>query len=235
MTFAQTIDRRVPTRSVGWSKTPPWGFAIAVPVAVLLALAGPAYAARLDALYPRYPLPLLQTPAVAAPWHPVLDAGADWRPAVDGADRELLEGFQEPGSGLVVRYLAFYRLRPIGNLLTRTGNRVADGVQWQIAGYGRAKTFVGRESAVVASAEIVSGQHRRLVWSFYVVDGKIAAGLIEAKLLQARAVLLERKPVAAFVAISANMDNPRDPAERQLARFLAASQPFAQYITALQQ
>jgi exosortase A len=235
MTFAQKIDRRVPARSVGWSKSPSWRFATAVPVAVLLALAGPAYAARLDALYPRNPLPLLQTPAVAAPWHPVVDVGADWRPAIDGAGREFLEGFQEPGSGSVVRYLAFYRLQAIGNSLTRTGNRVADGVRWQIAGYGHAKASLGREPAVIASTEIVSGQHRRLVWSFYVVDGKIAAGPIEAKLLQARAVLFERKPMAAFVAISASMDNPKDPAERQLARFLAASQPFPQYITALQQ
>ena len=235
MTFAQKIDRRVPARSVGWSKSPSWRFATAVPVAVLLAVAGPAYAARLGALYPRYPLPLLQTPAVAAPWRPVVDAGADWRPAIDGADREFLEGFQEPGSGLVVRYLAFYRLQAIGNLLTRTGNRVADGARWQITGYGHAKTSLGREPAMVASTEIVSGQQHRLVWSFYVVDGKIAAGLMEAKLLQARAVLFERKPVAAFVAISASMDNPKDPAERQLASFLAASQPFRQYITALQQ
>ena len=235
MTFAQKIDRRVPARSVAWSTSPSWRFATAVPVAVLLALIGPAYAARLDALYPRYPLPLLQTPGVAAPWRPVPDAGADWRPAIDGADREFLEGFQEPGSGLVVRYLAFYRLQAIGNLLTRTGNRVADGVRWQIAGYGQAKTFLGREPVVVGSTEIVSGQHRRLVWSFYIVGGKIAAGLMEAKLLQARAVLFERKPVAAFVAISASMDNPADPAESQLAGFLTASQPFPQYITVLQQ
>jgi Protein of unknown function (DUF3485) len=64
------------------------------------------------------------------------------------------------------------------------------------------------------------------VWSFYVVDPRIAAGLFETKLLRARAVLLEREPVAAFVAISASMDDPKNPAERQLARFLAASHSF---------
>ena len=89
------------------------------------------------------------------------------------------------------------------------------------------------KSTAVASTEIVSGQRRRLVWSFYVVDGKIAAGLIETKLLQARAVLFERSPVAAFVAISASMDDPNDPAERQLNRFLAASQPYPEYLAEL--
>ena len=58
-------------------------------------------------------------------------------------------------------------------------------------------------------------------------------GLIETKLLQARAVLFERAPLAAFVAISASMDDPNDPAERQLERFLAASQPYPQYIETL--
>jgi EpsI family protein len=87
----------------------------------------------------------------------------------------------------------------------------------------------------VTRAEIVSGRHRRLVWSFYVVDGKITAGLIETKLLQARAVLLRRASLAALVAVSASMDDPRDPAEAQLARFLAASQPFPQYLDMLEQ
>jgi hypothetical protein len=39
--------------------------------------------------------------------------------------------------------------------------------------------------------------------------------------------------VAAFVAISASMDDPRNPAERQLNRFLTASQPLPEYLAAL--
>jgi EpsI family protein len=85
----------------------------------------------------------------------------------------------------------------------------------------------------VASTQIVSGQRRRLVWSFYVVDGRIAAGLFETKLLRARAVLVDREPVGAFVAISASMDDPKDPAEQQLSRFLTANQPPTEYLAAL--
>jgi Protein of unknown function (DUF3485) len=73
------------------------------------------------------------------------------------------------------------------------------------------------------------------VWSFYVVGGRITGSLLEAKLLQARAVLLEREPVAAFVAISASMDDPDDPAERQLSRFLAASRSFVKYLDRVRQ
>jgi exosortase A len=233
MTFAQKIDRRLPIRSTGWSTTPPWRFITAIPVAVLLALTGPAYAARLDTLYPHHPLPRPQTPVVAAPWNPLSDAEADWRPKVLDADREFLEVFRAPGSGFITRYVALYRLRAIGNSLTRTGNRVADDIQWHIAGYSRAETSLGGTKVAVASTEIVSGHRHRLVWSFYVIDGRIIASLVEAKLLQARAVLLAREPVAAFVAISASMDDPDDPAERQLTRFLAASEPFPRYIESL--
>jgi exosortase A len=233
MTFAQKIDRRPRILSTGWSTISPWRFAAAIPAAVLLALTGPAYAARLDALYPHDPLPRPQAPVVEAPWRAVSDAEADWRPEVRDADQEFLGAFREPGSGLVTRYVALYRLRAIGNSLTTTGNRVADDKQWHIAGYGRAETSLGGMKSAVTSTEIVSGHHHRLVWSFYIVDGRIVAGLIEAKLLQARAVLLAREPVAAFVAISASMDDPNNPAERQLTRFLAASAPFPRYIASL--
>jgi EpsI family protein len=233
MMFAQKIDRRAPAASGGWSNSPTWRFATVIPAAVLLALAGPAYAARLDALYPEHAFPPPRMPMVSMPWQPVRDAGVDWRPAVIDADREFLESFEGPGSDRVTRYIALYRLRVIGNSLTRTGNRVADDIRWHIVGYGRNEITLAGAPTAVASTEIVSGQRHQLVWSFYVVDGKIAVGLIEAKLLQARAVLLQRAPLGAFVAISASMDDPGNPAERQLTRFLAASEPFPRYIASL--
>jgi len=233
MLFAQKIDRSAPVVSAGWSKSPTWRFATAIPAAALLALGGPAYAARLDALYQVHPLPPPQTPVVSAPWHLVPDADVDWRPAVVGADREFVEVFQKPGSDLVTRYVALYRMRVVGNLLTRTGNRVADDIRWHIVGYGRAETILAGAQTAVTRTEIVRGQHHRLVWSFYVLDGRMAVGLMEAKLLQARAVLLGRAPLAAFVAVSASMDDTSNPAESQLARFLAASQPFPEYIASL--
>jgi EpsI family protein len=220
-------------RSTGWSKPAAWRFAIAVPAALLLALAGPAYAARLNALYLSSPLAVARAPSISAPWQGLSDLAAGWRPAVHGADREFLDGFEEPGSGVVIRYVALYQLRASGDALTKTGNRLADDKQWHITGYGRAEAILGGKPTMVASTEIVSGQHHRLVWSFYVVDGRIATGFLEAKLLRARAVLLDREPVGAFVAISASMDDPKDPAEQQLTHFLAASQPLTEYLLTL--
>ena len=163
----------------------------------------------------------------------VPDDAVDWRPVVNGADREFLDGFEAPGSGIVTRFIALYRLRASGDALTTTGNRLVDDARWRITGYGRSAANLVGSPTMVASTEIVSGQRRRLVWSFYVVDGRIAAGLIETKLLRARAVLLDREPVAAFVAISASMDDPKDPAEQQLTRFLAANPPLTEYFAML--
>jgi EpsI family protein len=187
----------------------------------------------LNALYRPSALTVAHAPLIAAPWQGLSDLAVGWRPLVYDADREFLDGFEEPGSGVVMRYVALYRLRASGDALTKTGNRLADDKLWHITGYGRAEAILGGKATAVASAEIVSGQRHRLVWSFYVVDGTIAAGLLETKLLRARAVLLDREPVGAFVAISASMDDPKDPAERQLNRFLAASRPLTEYVATL--
>jgi exosortase A len=231
--FAEKASRSRPIGPTAMRRPPSWRFAVAVPVAILLALAGPAYAYRLDGLYPAVPLPQTASPQVGASWHTQPDVRSNWRPLVHGADREFLESFKEPGSGNIVRYIALYRLRAIGNLLTTTENRLADDQAWRIAERGRALLSLGGEKTAVMSAEIVSGAHRRLVWSFYVVDGRITGNLFEAKLLQARAVLLRQAPAAALVAVSASMDEPGDPAAEQLARFLAASQSLPRYVDGL--
>jgi exosortase A len=230
MTFAQKRGWAPPIHSAGLAPPSPWRFAVAILAAVLLALAGPAYAVGLNALYPPFPFLGVNAPLVMPPWHILSGETPIWRPSVSGADREFLDEVQEPGSGVVIRYVALYRLQAIGNSLTTTENRLVDNVRWHTAEYGSTELTIDGKKTVITTAEIVSGQKRRLVWSFYVVGGNIAAGLVETKLLQARAVLFEREPVAALVAISASMDDPNDPAERQLTRFLAASEPFPVYL-----
>jgi len=223
----------LPTTFRAVRKAPFWRFAVAVPAAVLLALVGPAYAHRLDNLYPAAPLPLVNSPHVGAPWRILASSPPEWRPLVHGADREFIESFEEPGSGVVIRYLGLYRLRAIGNALTTTENRLADGSEWRIVKEGHTSFTINGRDVTANSAEIIAGRHRRLVWSFYVVDGTITAEGFEAKLLQAYSVVSERSPLAALVALSASMDDAGDPAERQLGRFLQDSQPFADYLAAL--
>jgi exosortase A len=211
----------------------PRRLAIAVPAAVLLAVTGPAYAAALDSWFATSALPPASSPAVAAPWRAVSDTGVNWRPVVHGADHHFLQGFAAPRSGVVVRYVALYRLHAVGNALTNTDNRIADDHAWRVARQGMTEISLDGAPVAVTSTQIVSGARRRLVWSFYLVDGKITAKLLAAKLLQARAVLLRRSRLAAFVAVSASMDDPGDSADKQLERFLRASQPLPDYLEQL--
>jgi len=231
MAFVDKGDRRQSVLPLPTPSPAPWQFAVAVGVAVVLAVAGPAYAARLDSDFPASVLPRADSPRVDPPWHTVADI--DWRPVVLGADREFLQSFAESGSGVVVRFVALYGLRAVGNELTNGENRVADDRLWRVAEHGNAELSLADEKVGVTSTQIVSGPRRRLVWSFYLVDGKIVHGLLNAKLLQARAVLLRRAPVAAFVAVSASMDDPDNRAAGQLARFLRATQPLPQYLDTL--
>lgn len=225
---ASSVHRPSPVR-----RPAAWRFAVAVAAALLLAVAGPAYAARLDSEFPVSRLPHAASPRVEAPWHATADLGIGWRPVVYGPDRQFLQGFAAPGSGVVVRYVALYRLRAVGNALTNTDNRIADDKLWREAEQGRAELLLDGEQIGVTSTQIVSGPRRRLVWSFYLVDGKIVRGLLEAKLLQARAVLLGRAPLAAFVAVSASMDDPDQPAAGQIESFLRATPSLPQYLDEL--
>jgi len=233
MAFTEKPGWPPPSGAAAIGKASPWWFAVAVSAAVLLALVGPAYAYRLDSLFPATRLLRGDSPHVASSWHSRSGALPNWRPVVHGADREFLEEFEGPGSGVVVRYVALYRLHAIGNMLTTAENRLADNDQWRIAERGETAVSLAGKKITLTSAEIVNGAHRRLVWSFYVVDGRITARLLDAKLLQAHAVLLRRAPVAALVALSASMDDPINPAEKQLNRFLAATESLPRYLDSL--
>jgi len=233
MIFAQKTDRSLPQRLTTPSEPALWRLAAAALVAVLLASVGPACAAQLNNLRPVFALPRAHPPSIVPPWHIIPGVIPSWQPAVSGADEQFLDEAQEPGSGIVTRYVVLYRLRATGNLLTTMQNRLVDDLRWHIAKYGRAEISLGGKRAAVSATEIVSGQHRRLVWSFYVVGGRITSGILETKLLQARAALLESHPVAAFIAVSAGMDDPQNPPEEQLTRFLTANEDMAKYVRSL--
>ena len=209
------------------------GLAVIAALAVVLACAGPAYAARLNSQAPAITLPPRESMKIMPPWRVVHQAAVDWRPLVHGADRELLQTFEELGSPPVVSFIALYRLRAIGNALTNSENRIADEKIWQVTRSASVEAPIGGQPETINMVQMVSGPRRRLVWSFYIVDGEITTGLFEAKLFQARAVLLRRSPIAAFVAASASSTVSGDQAVDQLRRFFEASQPTQRLLTAL--
>jgi exosortase A len=233
MVFVDKGNRPPAIPEIPGSAGSPGQLAVVAALAVVLAFAGPAYAALLNSQAPAITLPPKESMKIMPPWRVMHHAAVDWQPLVHGADRELLQTFEEPGSPPVVSFIALYRLRAIGNALTNSENRIADEKIWQFIRSDSVEAPIAGQPETIDTVQMVSGPQRRLVWSFYIVDGEITTELFEAKLLQARAVLLRRSPIAAFIAASAISTESGDQAVNQLQRFFEASQPTQRLLTAL--
>jgi exosortase A len=208
---------------------------VALALALLLVASGPAYLAFLD--QPVRPLELAEAspPPVAPPWQARADGVNSWQPVIIAPDREFRDSFVEPGAAEVERYVALYSAYGRHNNLVRSQNRIVDEDVWVRSTMGSARAEIDGRPVSVASTEIHSAGLARLVWSFYVVDGVATASPAEAKLRQARAILLGQPAVSAFVAISAAKGASGVPPEQALQGFLDAMGPLGPYLDNLRQ
>jgi exosortase A len=191
---------------------------------LLMTVLGPAYLMVIERASAEPLAPVLLGPPADSAWVREPAAAADWRPLVTGASRESTETYHD-GDGEVTEFLALYRLPARGSPLTRTVNAVADPDAWHVTATGRMTASLGHTPVAVNTAAIVQRAHHRLVWWFYVVDGRATASTLEAKLLQARAALLGGAHVGAYIAISTEGDDVA-PQNASLARFLEALGPL---------
>lgn len=215
-----------------------WGFepvrsALVALAGVALAGLGPAYAMVLERQTAPEVVVHAEAPPVRAPWTPMAGGGADdWKPVVYGADRTLLDALIS-GDATVRRFVALYVAHGRVNNLIRSDNRVADERSWRIAtARGATLSVSGRDQPVTVS-EIVSGGRRRLVVSFYVVDGAVTSGVLATKLHQLRGLLTAGPQVSAFVAIAIDMPDRDRPPLATAAQFLGAMEPLDGYLRGL--
>ena len=125
----------------------------------------------------------------------------DWRPRVVRADKEMVETFSD-GSQQVDRFVALYLPHGRDNNLIRSDNRVADMERWSIAGRGRPTVRIGGRNVRVIETELAGGGGaRRLVWSFYVLDGIVTSNVLEAKQHQVKAYFERSGCPSAFTAL----------------------------------
>lgn len=186
--------------------------------AVAIAAGGPA-----RAMLEREPSSVAiqdELPPPASPWEKT-DNADGWQPVVIGADRQWLQTFSD-GKTKVERYVALYTAHATHDNLGRDLDHVTDGETWKRVSGGYAKILIGGKGYSVDATVIRSGRQDRLVWSFYIVDGKPIGGALEAKLRQAYASFLGRGRMAAFVAISTPMADPATPASIILKNFMAS-------------
>jgi exosortase A len=227
-------DRKepAPTGSHPPSREKASGYVPALAVAaaglfVPLAALGPAIAAVLDAPRASLALPVV-APGVTPPWMPLGAPVKGWRPIIVRADKELSDSFTD-GPSQIERFVALYARRGREDDLIRSDNRIADGDLWNITARRSAIAHLGGREIPVNAAEIVSGNHRKLVWWFYALDGTIAASLWDVKRHQLQAYVTASRCPSAFVAVATDLTDGTRAAE-VLDRFVAAMEPLPPYL-----
>jgi EpsI family protein len=97
------------------------------------------------------------------------------------------------------RYLAVYDWPDRQGRFIRSDNRDADEDVWQFNSAGFTRLRVHGEILPVRLSTWVRGSSTRLVWSFYVVGGRVTATKLNAKWNQLLALVSPKKCAGAYV------------------------------------
>ena len=228
--IGMTLSDRPETQNVAVAmpaKSPPrLKLGLITAIGLLFATAGPVYLAVIERASAA-PLSLETSglaPAGNTSWRIQPDASIEWTPDAWNADAKLNQSYRD-GDQVVNEFVAAYRFPTRGNPLTRSMNTIAESKSWHIVRSDSVISPVKGSTVTVATTTIVHQGHYRTVWWFYVVDGRVTASRLQAKLLQARASLRGGEHLGAFVAISTPTSEAAEPSPPALLHFLSAIAP----------
>ena len=177
----------------------------AVAAASLLLLALPrAYAAYLEARPVPAAGPAMHLGA-APPWRPAASRG-DWRPDMPGADHRIAATFSGQDGSSVDLFIGYYGKQDHERKLISNANHIPDPKGWTTARWSSAALTVEGERIPAVGAQIVGHGQKRLVLFWYWVDNRFESRALVAKLLQAKADLIDHWPPAAAIAVSTVLD-----------------------------
>ncbi len=163
-------------------------------------------------------------PQVAAPWREI-GTSAEWKPIVDNPARSFLQSFTD-GSHRVDRFVALYRMN--GKLVS-SNNRDANERAWSFDSDRRASIEVNGHLISAHVSTWLRGSEKRLVWSIYVVNGRLAAGSWQAKWDALLARLTGRTCLSAYVALS-TVGGDGASATRAVEKLLDTTEPLDSYL-----
>jgi exosortase A len=209
-------DRRAPTeaaaspnrRTPPQAETPPLTMALAATALIAMVGAAPAYAAWLESRHATG-APVIALQPTEAPWTMRADGVPQlaWRPTFTKADATLMNRYDDGTGRTVDLFIAYYLDQNPNKKMISRENRLADGETWEIVRRWGTGVEVAGETVPADAIEIVGpGGRRQVVLSWYWVDGAFNASPPMTKLLQVKAQLVDRRPEAAFVALSTDSD-----------------------------
>lgn len=205
----------------------PRSLVLAAVCALVVAAAAPAYAAYTESLWPRDAVIRLATPKAGPGWTAVTDANSAWWPPFPGADANLFRRYRAGGRGVDL-YIAYYAHQRQGAEIVQWRNRFSTRADWTRIAGGRARAVIDGDALTVSRTRLVSQQkqQRRVVFSWYWVDGTFTANPIVAKLLRARARLLGGPAAAAVIAVASDYRDKPSEAIATLRTFLKGLAPL---------
>ncbi|HUK59677.1 MAG TPA: exosortase A [Stellaceae bacterium] len=211
------------------TETPRWTRTVlAGALGILVSASGPAYIEWRGYGIPNIDFAAASEPGVMSPWHPLAKKRLDWEPIVHGADRSFRTDYSD-GPNVVGRFVAIYQASPSGNYLVRSSNRIADPERWATVSRSSESIRINDQEETVTEERIAEGDRRMLVWSFYVIDGRVVAAPLAARLIQLRDLFGRADRVEAFFALAVDESNTENP-RNVLQNFLAAMEPARTYL-----
>jgi exosortase A len=202
----------------------PWATWWPLPLACLIALAGPPFVATSIARASEHLADresLAELPAPAAGWQGPLDATGRWRPHYTGGLIERQGVYQTPGGAPVDVFVAVYGLGTTLGVEMISYSNVVFPEEHRSLAEDAYHTVTLSDGTSLEVREAVAGDDdaRRLVWYWFVVGERPVLNPFAAKALEALAFVTRSADSERIVAISTPLDGP---AAQRLEAFLQA-------------
>ncbi len=207
-------ENKIGSRKEGLTRTLALTAASGITVLALGPIGVHLYPNRLGA-----PITRIAALSVTPPWEPLAQYTGNWAPGFQGADAELMQSYTS-GPHQVHLYIAYYARQEQGRKLLNPENYVADGRKWVQLDDRQARVEIDGRALSVRETRIASGHGDRLVWSWYWIADGLTSNPYQARLLQAKAILLGRPQGSAVIALAADYGPDRGAAAAVLQDFL---------------
>lgn len=159
-------------------------------------------------------------------------AALDWQPLYPGADGQAAAPYGRD-EAVVNLHVLYYWAQTEGAEMIGWGNRLADDeTTWFWSDSRKVRTALGDQPLSVQATRLRSKQRRLLIWQWYWVDGRFTSSPALAKLLQAKATLLQGDPRAAVILVAAEEKGAPQVARAALHAFTAEAGSLAEGLTA---
>jgi len=157
-------------------------------------------------------------PQVASPWQALAEYGG-WAPHFPGTAAQVLQSYTANGRDIHLSIL-FYTNQDQGAEIVNSANDITGSKEWIRASESVTQVEVDAQPLNVKEAVYTSSRGKRLVWSWYWIDGQFTTSSLFAKLLQTRTRLFGASEAAAVIVVSTDLTGGHDEATRRLQDFL---------------